>query len=165
MPQAVCAVTVALVIVIGFSVLLNPTIAKFNAFSIIQSSLTFSVQGAAFYFYTDTKEQYPEGPHFSPFFYNSVVGIVTYAFSLVGIWSYQRYMTTWKYRNIFIATNLGYSIICLPDIILFSRYNLVLGIPDHVFMLGSAIAQNVVGQWQWMPQVVILANLCPKGME
>jgi len=165
LPQAVAAITVAIVILIGFSVLLSPTLAKFNAFSIIQTSLTFQVSGAAFYFYTDTEEQYPEGPHFSPFFFNSVVGVVSAVCSLFGIWTYQRYMATWKYRNIFIATNLGYSLICCPDILLFARYNLVLGIPDHVFMLGSAIAQNIVSQWMWMPQVVILANLCPKGME
>merc|ERR1719408_394241 len=58
-----------------------------------------------------------------------------------------------------------YSVISLPDLMMFSRYNLVLGIPDHLFMLGSAVAQNIVLQWQWMPQVVILANLCPKGKE
>jgi len=165
LPQAIAAVTVAIVILAGFSILLSPTIAKFNAFSLIQTACSFQVGGAAFYFYTDTEEQYPEGPHFSPFFFNTVVGVVTCVVSLLGIYTYQRYMTTWTYRSIFIATNLGYSLICFPDILMFARYNLVLGIPDHVFMIGSAVAQNIVGQWQWMPQVVILANLCPKGME
>jgi len=162
---AAAAIIVALVVLIGFSLLLSPTIAKFNAFSLIQSSLTFQLGGAAFYFFTDTPEQYPEGPHFSPFFFNSVVGVVTASVSLIGIYTYQRYMTTWKYRSIFIVTNLGFTFLCLPDLLMYSRYNLVLGIPDHAFMLGAAVAQSIVGAWQWMPQVVILANLCPKGME
>lgn len=162
---AVVAIIVSGVVLIGFSILLSPTIAKFNAFSLIQTSLSMQVGGAAFYFYTDTPEEYAEGPHFSPFFFNSVVGVVSAIVSLLGIYSYHRYMTTWRYRNIFIMTNLIGASLCVPDIIMFSRYNLVLGIPDHIFMLGSSVAQNIVGTWQWMPQVVILSNLCPKGME
>jgi len=162
---AVVSLLIAFVVIVGFSVLLSPTIAKFNAFSLIQTSLSLSLGGASFYFYTDTPDQYPEGPHFSPFFYNSVLGVVTSIVSLFGIWCYQRYMTTWKYRNILVCTNLAYSIFALPDIVLFTRYNLTLGIPDHVFMMGSSVAQSVIFQWQWMPQVVILSYLCPKGME
>lgn len=161
----IVAIFVACVILVGFSVLLSPVIAKFNAFSLLQSSMSLSVGGAAFYFFTDTPEQYPEGPHFSPFFFNSVVGVVSSIVSLFGIYCYQRFMSTWTYRNILLATNVAYSLICLPDIILFTRYNLKLGIPDHVFMLGATVAQTIIYQWQWMPQVVILSNLCPKGME
>merc|ERR1719231_2193647 len=119
MPQAVCAIAVAVVIVIGFSVLLNPTIAKFNAFSIIQSSLTFSVGGAAFYFYTDTKEQYPEGPHFSMEFYTSVLGIVGSLCSLLGLYCYQRWFRDWKYRNLLLMTNLVASALATCDIMLY----------------------------------------------
>merc|ERR550539_1242474 len=49
--------------------------------------------------------------------------------------------------------------------ILFARLNHTFGIPDKVFVLGSTVAQNVIFTWQWMPQVVILSFLCPKGME
>jgi len=162
---ALAAVCVAIVMLISFSVLLSPVIAKFNAFSLIQTSLTLSVSGASFYFYTDTVEQYPEGPHFSPFFYNSVLGAVTAVVSLFGIYSYKRYMSTWSYRSILLLTNVALSIMQLPDIILFTRFNLKIGIPDHVFLLGASVAQNIIMQWQWMPQVVILSNLCPPGME
>merc|ERR1719271_466861 len=132
---AVCAVVIALIILVGFSVTLSPMIAKVNAFALIQTSLSLSTSGAAFYFYTDTPEQYPEGPHFSPFFFNSVLGVVSAIVSLFGIYSYQRFMTSWKYRHLLIATNLMYSVISLPDLLMFSRYNLVLCIPDHLFML------------------------------
>lgn len=162
---AIGSIGVAFVVLVGFSVLLSPTIAKFNAFSLVQTSMTLSISGAGFYFYTDTPEQYPDGPHFSPFFYNSVVGVVSAVVSLFGIYCYQRYMSTWTYRNILLATNLAVSVMCLPDIVMFTRYNLKLGIPDHAFILGSTVAQQIIQQWQWMPQVVILANLCPKGME
>lgn len=161
----IASLLVAIVLLIAFSVLLNPVIAKFNAFALIQTMMSFSSSGASFYFYTDTPEQYPEGPHFSPVFYNTVVGVVTYAFALVGIYTYQRFMSTWKYRHIFIVTNFAYAILCIPDVLLFSRVNVKLGIPDHVFMLGATVAENTSQQWKWMPSVVILSYLCPKGME
>merc|ERR1719329_586644 len=74
--NAVVSIGVAIVMLVSFSLVLRPIIAKFNAFSLIQTSLSLSTSGAAFYFYTDNETQYPEGPHFSEFFYNSVMGTV-----------------------------------------------------------------------------------------
>merc|ERR1719359_2456903 len=50
------------------------------------------------------------------------------------------------------------------DIIIFTRRNLVWGIPDHFFILGST-CQEIVRQWQWVPGIVVMSQLCPKGME
>ena len=33
------------------------------------------------------------------------------------------------------------------------------------FHQGTGALQNVMNQWQWMPQVIILSYFCPKGME
>ena len=40
-------------------------------------------------------------------------------------------------------------------------------IPSHrtAFHQGTGALQNVMNQWQWMPQVIILSYFCPKGME
>lgn len=162
---AVVGLVVAVIVLTGFSIFLSPVIARFNAFSLIQTSMSLSVGGASFYFFTDTPEQYPEGPHFTPFFYNSVMGVVQCIFSLIGIYCYQRFMSTWKYRNILVVTNLAYCLINLLDVVMYTRLNLKLGIPDHAFLLGASSMQNMINQWQWMPQVVILSFLCPKGME
>mmetsp|Transcript_41375 Transcript_41375/g.115018 ORF Transcript_41375/g.115018 Transcript_41375/m.115018 type:complete len:556 (-) Transcript_41375:219-1886(-) len=163
--NGIAAMVVAVVVLTGFSLVLSPVIAKFNAFSLIQGALSLSTRGASFYFYTDTPEQYPEGPHFSEFFYNSVMGTLGSVCSLVGIFCYQRYMSTWKYRNLIIATNIMVSLLHLVDVMMFARINVKIGIPDHAFVLGGSMLQSVIGQWQWMPQVVILSYLCPKGME
>jgi len=153
------------VVLVGFSLVLSPIVAKFNAFSLIQTALALNISGASFYFYTDTPDEYPEGPHFTPFFYNSVLMTVGQIFSLIGIFMYQRCFRHWRYRHLFIMTNIAFSALCIPDIILFKRINLRLGIPDRVFVLGSQVLQETINQWQWMPQVVILSYLCPKGME
>jgi len=162
----ITALTVAMVMLLSFSIMLSPIIAKFNAFSLIQTSCTFSISGASFYFFTDNEIQYPDGPHFSPFFYNTVLGVVNGVVSLFGIYCYKRYMADWNFRYILILTNVAGAVLCLLDIILFTRFNKnVLGIPDAVFVLGSTVAEDIVMQWQWMPQVVILSLMCPKGME
>merc|ERR1719478_344357 len=96
---------------VSFSLVLSPIIAKFNAFSLIQTALAPSVGGAAYFFYTDTAEQYPEGPHFTPFFYNSVLGTVGGLLSLFGIYTYQRYFSNWSYRWLLVMTNVVVSVL------------------------------------------------------
>merc|ERR1740123_435572 len=51
------------------------------------------------------------------------------------------------------------------DVVFFSRLNVRMGIPDHVFVLGGSVLTSVIAQWMWMPGVVILSQLCPVGME
>merc|ERR1719235_1591909 len=159
------AIAVAVVMLIAFSLVLRPVIAKVNAFFLIQTSLGFSIGGASFYFFTDTKEMYPEGPHFSMEFYTSVLGVVGSVCSLIGIYSYQRWMKDWTYRNLLLMTNVVLSLLSIADLMMFTRTNKRLGIPDHAFVMGASVLQTVVGQWMWMPGVVILSQLCPKGME
>merc|ERR1719311_802628 len=62
-------------------------------------------------------------------------------------------------------TNVVLSCLNLCDCILLSRLNVRMGIPDKAFVLGGSVLQTIVSQWMWMPGVVILSQLCPKGME
>mmetsp|Transcript_44928 Transcript_44928/g.106669 ORF Transcript_44928/g.106669 Transcript_44928/m.106669 type:complete len:566 (+) Transcript_44928:35-1732(+) len=156
---------VVVITLIGFSLVLSPVIAKFNAFTLLQNAFSLSIRGAAFYFYTDTTAQYPEGPHFTPFFYNTVMGVCAAVCSLLGILVYKRYLCKWRYRSLLLATNTIFSLLCLMDVMMFSRINLHLGIPDYSLMFGSTVFETIVLQWSWMPSVVILAYLCPRGME
>merc|ERR1719482_217652 len=159
------ALAVGFLMLLSFSSLLSPIIAKFNAFALIQTSLSLNMGATAFYFFTDTPEQYPEGPHFSEFFFNSVMGTAGAVFSLLGIYAYQRFLSTWSYRNLLLFTNVTYGVLSCFDILLFTRYNVKLGIPDEVFVLSTTCLGSVINQWKWMPGVVILSHLCPKGME
>jgi len=163
--NAIVAITVGLVLLVCASVLLSPVIAKMNAFAMIQTSLELSIGGASFYFYTDTPKQFPEGPHFSPFFFNTVMSTFTAMFSLFGIWAYNKYMKGWRYRQLLIMANIMYSSVSLLDVAFFLRLNRHISIPDHVFVLGASVIEQTIFQWEWMPQVVMLSHLCPKGME
>lgn len=163
--NALAAIIVAFVMLVAFSLVLKPVIAKVNAFFLVQTSLGFSVGGASFYFFTDGPQQYPEGPHFSMVFFTSVLGVVGSVCSLIGIFSYQRFMKDWTYRRLLMMTNVVLSILNLSDVIILSRTNVKYGIPDTAFVLGGSVLQTIVGQWMWMPGVVIMSQLCPKGME
>lgn len=158
------AILVALIMLASFSLVLSPIIARFNAWCLLQTSMGLSVSGASFYFYTDTVAQYPEGPNFSPFFYNTVMSTVSSVLSLAAIACYQRYMSKWRYRHLMLLTNVAYSLLCIPDVIFFARLNKGI-VNDHLFVLGTASMQQIIWQWQWIPQVVLLSFLCPKGME
>jgi folate/biopterin transporter len=156
---------VMVVILSAFSITLRPVIAKINAFFLVQTSLGIGIDGATFYFYTDTAEQYPDGPHFSVQFFTTVLGLVTSLFSLAGLFLYNKHMKDWNYRTLLMVTNLLISILSFLDIIMFTRTNVKLGIPDTLFVLGSSVSGTVISQWQWMPGVVLLSQMCPKGME
>eukprot|EP00746_Dinoflagellata_sp_MGD_P004962 gnl/MRDRNA2_/MRDRNA2_109591_c0_seq1.p1 gnl/MRDRNA2_/MRDRNA2_109591_c0~~gnl/MRDRNA2_/MRDRNA2_109591_c0_seq1.p1 ORF type:complete len:565 (-),score=76.80 gnl/MRDRNA2_/MRDRNA2_109591_c0_seq1:134-1828(-) len=159
------ALVTMVVVLVAFSVTLRPCIAKMNAFFLVQNALGLSIDGATFYFYTDGPAQYKDGPHFSIEFFTSVLGLVTSLCSLVGLAVYNRYMKNWTYRWLLLTSNIALTILSFGDLLQFSRMNLQLGIPDHCFVLGSSISGAFIAQWQWMPGVVMLSQMCPKGME
>lgn len=163
--NAIASVVVAVVIISAFSLLLRPEIAKVNAFFCLQTAVNFSVGGASFYFYTDTAEQYPEGPHFSKVFYTTVLGVTGSVFSLFGIYTYQKYASDWSFRHLLLVSNVALCVLSVTDVVFFFRLNTRIGIPDHAFILGSSVFATILSQWQWMPGVVILSQLCPPGLE
>lgn len=163
--NAIASMVTAVIVLSAFGLLLRPEIAKVNTFFVLQTSVNFSVGGAAFYFYTDTKEQYPEGPHFSMVFYTTVLGVAGSICSLIGIFTYQKYASEWTFRQLLLVSNVAICVLSVSDVIFFLRLNVAMGIPDHAFILGSNVLGSILSQWQWMPGVVILSQLCPPGLE
>jgi len=161
---AVCCGAAGVVLVTS-SLVLSPVIASFAAFSLVQSSMSLSVHGPVFYFMTDTPEEYPEGPHFSAVFFNTVLGCVSGLCSLLGFYTYHACSARVSYRSLLVAANVALSLLHLLDLLLFSRANLRLGLPDHLFVIGGAVMGPVISQWHWMPQAALFSSLCPKDME
>ena len=137
--NATVAIVVMVVEIAAFSILLNPLIAKVNAFFVVQTACAVSVSGGTFYFFTDDEKQYPEGPHFSKFFFTTVLGIIGAIVSMIGIATYQAWLKDWTYRRLLVLTNIVVSILSLLDLVLFLRWNIRIGIPDHAFVIGSQV--------------------------
>lgn len=57
--HALTALVVLIVILVSFSLVLRPEIAKMNAFFLLQGSLSIGISGASFYFFTDGPKEYP----------------------------------------------------------------------------------------------------------
>lgn len=159
------SVTGSLLMIACFFVLLERRLAKVQTFVVIQNMFSISLRAGTFFFYTDPVEAYPEGPHFSRQFYVTIMGGLGILVGMLGALIYGTYMHNWTHRRIFMVTSLLYILTCIPNILLFKRLNLGLGIPDSVFVLGSEVVQVVVAQLNTMPFGVIMLNLCPTGME
>ncbi|CAJ1355034.1 unnamed protein product [Effrenium voratum] len=112
---------------------------------------------AMFYFYTNEL-------HFNPEFLgrSQLAGSLA---SFAGIVLYNRVFSTVPLRDYLfriqsIAVLLGF----LP-LLLVTRSNLALGIPDQAFVLGDDVIQTVAGELAHMPILVMAAQLCPPGIE
>jgi len=93
------------------------------------------------------------------------MGIVGSICFILGITTYQLFMKYWKYRSVLYFNNIIFVFVALLNIVLYKRWNISLGIPDKVFVLGAETFQVVIAAWNSMPMTLILSQLCPKGME
>lgn len=73
--------TASLFMLLCCSICLTPLVAKVNAFAVLYTGLNASISGATFYFYTDSKEVYPAGPHF-------LTSSTTPSWERWGVWSH-----------------------------------------------------------------------------
>jgi len=158
-------VAVAVVVVGAFLLLLRPIISLMNCFFFIQTCCVVDISGASFYFFTDDAVEYPQGPHFSKIFFASGLGVCIALLNLFGMWIYNKYMQHWRYHGLFIFANLLLCVISLFSLLVYARLNVVMGMPDVFFVLGTSGALGVVNMWMWLPGVVLLSHLCPSGVE
>ena len=163
--RAVLALSTAIFVLGAFSLLLNPIIAKINAFFLLNAAMYVNVSGASFYFYTDSKEMYRDGPHFDTFFVATVIPGIVQAAALVGVFGYKRWFGKWNHQTLLITMNLFQGLLCVLDVILYRGLNLKWGIPDSFFVIGSSVAIEVIHEFVRMPGMVILSQVCPEGNE
>lgn len=159
------AVFVAILVLVAFTMLLSPMIGKMNCFFFIQTCCVVDISGASFYFFTDNAQQYPEGPHFSKIFFASALGVFIAVLNLVGMATYNRFMQHWRYHSLFLFANFLVCGVNCASLLVYTRFNLVLGIPDTVFVMSTWGIWAIVHMWMWLPGVVLLSQLCPKGVE
>lgn len=136
-----------------------------NLFFFMQNSVSLGLHGAAFYFFTDAQDQFNHGPHFSASFYVTGIGMAAGICNLLGMMLYNMVAKRWHYHTILIGSNIFLCFIHALNCIVFARWNLLVGIPDEVFMLCSSALQSVVAQFCWLPATVLLAQMVPDGLE
>mmetsp|Transcript_10745 Transcript_10745/g.9161 ORF Transcript_10745/g.9161 Transcript_10745/m.9161 type:complete len:256 (+) Transcript_10745:402-1169(+) len=85
--------------------------------------------------------------------------------SVLAIFAFGKFMKKWKYRTVYLFMTIVLVVMQSGDPIIFSRLNVRIGIPDHVFAVGSTALVAAVSMIQFMPGFLILSHLCPKNME
>ncbi|GMF21254.1 unnamed protein product [Phytophthora lilii] len=102
--------------------------------------------------------------HFTPEFLGTVLA-VGFIFLMVGTMLYNTFFTNVSFRRIFLVAQLCLALVSLVDVVLVTRTNLQIGIPDKAFVLGDHVMADVIGRLKTMPIMVLCAKLCPRGIE
>ncbi|CAE7241427.1 unnamed protein product, partial [Symbiodinium pilosum] len=84
---------------------------------------------------------------------------------LCGICIYNKYMTNWSFRRIFVTAQLAYFFTQLLEVVLVMRWNLVIGIPDFLFLVGDDAFDLMVSRFFFVPMCVLAAKVCPPNLE
>jgi folate/biopterin transporter len=134
----------------------EPTLWKPALFLFLWQSTPTS-EGACLYFMTNDLGMGPE------FF--GRVRLVTAAASLVGVWGYQKFLRTAPIRDILLWTSIASAPLGLIQLLLITHANRELGIPDAAFVLGDDVVLAVLGQFAFLPTLVLAAKICPPGVE
>ncbi|KAG2780043.1 hypothetical protein JG687_00001279 [Phytophthora cactorum] len=110
-----------------------------------------------FYFSTDVLQFTPE--------FLGTVSAFGFIFLMVGTMLYNACFKDMSFRRIFFIAQLSLAVVSLLDVVLVTRANLDVGIPDKAFVLGDAVIADVISRLKTMPVMVLCAKLCPKGIE
>ena len=143
---------------------LNPLIGNLVLFLAIAGITNMSLAGPSHYFYTDTVEQYPNGPHFEPWFYVTVCGIVGAVGSLIGCWVFS-YFKSAKYITMFAWVFVFGALIGSVNSVLFSRLNRTWGISDYAFVGSDTAVSSAITMLSFMPGFLLLSRVCPDKVE
>eukprot|EP00747_Dinoflagellata_sp_TGD_P023879 gnl/TRDRNA2_/TRDRNA2_130145_c0_seq1.p1 gnl/TRDRNA2_/TRDRNA2_130145_c0~~gnl/TRDRNA2_/TRDRNA2_130145_c0_seq1.p1 ORF type:complete len:576 (+),score=118.52 gnl/TRDRNA2_/TRDRNA2_130145_c0_seq1:86-1813(+) len=161
----VLALGFAMMVLTSFAVFIRREIAGPVIFYFLLGMLSFNVDGALFYFYTDTAAEYPDGPHLSTYFYTTGLGIVTFVGIMFGFVSGSEIFKGWSYRDILkvtIVLRAGTQLLLVPVL---TRWTSRMGIPDTVWLLTMTMMDTMVFAWRWIPKQIMGAHLTPHGVE
>jgi len=138
----------------------NKWVAKVALYVFLTTSTNISADEAFFYWYTDNKE----GPLFTPAFmgYIDFIGYISMA---VGVILFNKYFSTWNYRRMFAVAQVLLTLINLTDLVLVTRHNLKLGIPDYFFVMGEEAFSPMFQRFRSMPVFILAVKVCPAGIE
>ncbi|CCW65230.1 unnamed protein product [Phytomonas sp. EM1] len=142
-------------------------IAKANVVTYLNMVIYIQLPSLLDGFYLAKSDCLPDGPHFSNTFYNTIgVGIIGNIAALVGITAFKFIFSTRSYRFALVVTTLLWMFASIFDITMLQRWNIKIGIPDHVmYICGDAIIGQVCYMLSWMPMTILLSRLCPRGSE
>merc|ERR1719174_1592600 len=105
-----------------------------------------------------------QGPQFGPVFM-SAIDISTYLAFFLGVVLYNKFLSQWRFRKLFVFSQVLMVAFLFLDLVLVERWNLLISLPDELFVLGDKTVNKVAKRFFYMPMFVLAAKLCPPGTE
>ena len=102
--------------------------------------------------------------NFNPEFFGRL-SLVSSVSSVVGIYVYNNYLKDISYKKYFKYITIYGFLFSLTPLILVSRTNELLGLPDKMFAIGDDIILTILGQIGFMPILVLAAKISPQNIE
>ena len=85
--------------------------------------------------------------------------------SLFGIWAYRKYLQQVPVKKVLGWSAVASAVLGSTQLLLITHANRELGISDYWFTFGDDVVLSVIGQFAFMPLLVLAASLCPPGVE
>jgi hypothetical protein len=85
--------------------------------------------------------------------------------SLFGVLLYQISLKDYPFRSMLLWGEVLSSLAGMLDLVLVTRLNLKIGIPDYFFAVIDNNISQMVCRLQWLPLLVLCSKLCPSGIE
>lgn len=137
-----------------------------NLYLFLNNLIYISITGATDYWYTADQSCVPGGPSFSMSYYVSFANLIGSIASVAGVIVFQTHFSRGKFRTAFAAALFIKIFASVFDLVLVTRYNRHIGIPDKVFFaMGDAVIYQVITRIEVMPAIVLTSKVCPRGME
>ena len=91
--------------------------------------------------------------------------LISAASTLVGVWGYQKFLRSAPIKDILFWTTIASAPLGMIQLLLITHVNRDIGIPDGIFILGDDVVLSILGEFAFLPTLVLAARLCPPGVE
>ncbi|KPI83895.1 putative pteridine transporter ft5 [Leptomonas seymouri] len=161
-----CSVAVSVVCIALAFYSLPQAIAKANVYIFLQQVFYLQLPGALDSFYMAPEACLPAGPHFTYTFYTTVGNIIGNVGGLIGVALFTYVFSRMSYRVTMVFATIVQIVASIFDLIIVKRWNTAIGIPDHaMYILGDQIVYQTCYYLSYMPIVLLLSRLLPRGTE
>eukprot|EP01016_Furgasonia_blochmanni_P007870 TRINITY_DN13159_c0_g1_i1.p1 TRINITY_DN13159_c0_g1~~TRINITY_DN13159_c0_g1_i1.p1 ORF type:complete len:452 (-),score=20.56 TRINITY_DN13159_c0_g1_i1:61-1356(-) len=116
-----------------------------------------SMDDALNYFYSN-KLRFPPEVMGSLNFYGAIA-------SAAAPFVFNRWFRNTPFKTLFICSNALVGVSSMTLLLLLTRANLILGIPDKMFTFSDSFVMKAVAGFAMTPVLVLLFRMCPKNME
>lgn len=124
---------------------------------ILMFMMTPNSGSAMFFFYTNRLGFEPE--------FIGMMKLFGSAGQLLAILLYNQYLKGIPFKKFFIASTFVCVLCGMTMLVLVTRANVALGIPDKAFSLGDTAIIQIIGELNILPILVLACRLCPKKIE